>query len=255
MAQVHETQLNYPARQASKNAYRILIILCVAEFAFGALVAGSIVYALMGGQWWVGYVVAAITVPIALVGMRHLNREIRDHGFNSKGSEGECRTAALLHTLPDDYHVIHGVQPSIDSGDIDHMVVGPTGVFCLDTKYWRGTVRRDADGEPIWNNQPRSKRHARALGARIMRLREEIGVTGPDSPYFKGALVFPIAFIEDHQGGRSTIDFIRLETLIEYIQQESPRRDRLTSSKISRLVNLVTPYADGVALKDEAELR
>lgn len=57
-----------------------------------------------------------------------------------KGARGEEMVAVLLEALPQGYHVFHDV-PCGDAGGIDHLVVGPTGLFVVETKYWSGAVR------------------------------------------------------------------------------------------------------------------
>jgi len=56
-----------------------------------------------------------------------------------KGARGEERVAAILAMLPNDYHVFHNVVTQ-GSQTIDHVVVGPTGVFAIETKFWQGRV-------------------------------------------------------------------------------------------------------------------
>lgn len=62
-----------------------------------------------------------------------------------KGARGEERVAAVLNRLPAGYHVFHGLDGGggllmSGRGDIDHAVVGPTGVFVIETKCWQGRV-------------------------------------------------------------------------------------------------------------------
>ncbi len=78
-----------------------------------------------------------------------------------KGARGEEAVAHELAFLPDAYHVFHGLAasaaPDLDPAlDLDHVVVGPTGVFVVETKNWRGrvTVR---DGAILCDGQPPSR--------------------------------------------------------------------------------------------------
>lgn len=65
------------------------------------------------------------------------------------GTIGEQKAIELLRKLPDDYYVINDYRRSfhrplhmkseddwIYSIQLDHVVVGPTGVFVIETKYW-----------------------------------------------------------------------------------------------------------------------
>lgn len=61
-----------------------------------------------------------------------------------KGAEGEAATAALLQQLPAGWTAIHDVRwPSRRFANIDHVVVGPGGVFVIDSKNWSGRISVD----------------------------------------------------------------------------------------------------------------
>ncbi len=67
-----------------------------------------------------------------------------------KGAAGEERVARVLGNLPGGYEVFHSLELGGGMlmwrhGDLDHLVVGPTGVFAIETKNWQGQVTL-ADG-------------------------------------------------------------------------------------------------------------
>lgn len=64
-----------------------------------------------------------------------------------EGAEGERNTAKQLDALPEGWHVRHDVS-GWDGvrGNLDHVVVGPRGVFLLDSKHWRNETVRVVDG-------------------------------------------------------------------------------------------------------------
>lgn len=51
------------------------------------------------------------------------------------GVLGEQRVAATLSTLDPEWTVLHSVPVGAGSTDIDHIAIGPAGVFTLNTKY------------------------------------------------------------------------------------------------------------------------
>ena len=71
------------------------------------------------------------TVAGAAKGLRHVERFF-------KGARGEERVAGILRALPDSYHVFNDFVAG--SAHVDHVVVGPAGVFSVETKNWRGAV-------------------------------------------------------------------------------------------------------------------
>jgi hypothetical protein len=63
------------------------------------------------------------------------------------GRKGELQVSATLQRdLPDGYVVLNGLLLPHSAGDIDHLVLGPTGVFLLETKTMAGLIGCDADG-------------------------------------------------------------------------------------------------------------
>ncbi len=55
-----------------------------------------------------------------------------------KGAKGEERVAAILLDLPDDCEVFHDYVAGNDH--IDHVVLSPSGLYVLETKFWNGKV-------------------------------------------------------------------------------------------------------------------
>ncbi len=63
-------------------------------------------------------------------------------GAWAAGAEGERRVAEALAGLPDDFLVLHDrlLLPGVTESNIDHLVVGPTGLILVDAKNWSGYV-------------------------------------------------------------------------------------------------------------------
>jgi len=90
-----------------------------------------------------------------------------------KGARGEERVAALLATLPETWHVFHDFAAA--RCRIDHVVVGPGGVFAIETKNWRACVT-DEDGRLLFNGHlpdrdplVQARREAEAVQAVVAR--------------------------------------------------------------------------------------
>ena len=63
------------------------------------------------------------------------------------GFSGERHVGRVLASeLPQDYVLVNGLTLPRGAGDIDHLVVGPTGVFLLETKTMAGRIICEADG-------------------------------------------------------------------------------------------------------------
>lgn len=54
------------------------------------------------------------------------------------GALGELQVAKRLSTLGPGWYVLHSVPIGTGSSDLDHVVIGPAGVFTINTKHHRG---------------------------------------------------------------------------------------------------------------------
>ena len=64
---------------------------------------------------------------------RLLNVNTDERSFR-KGSKGEEDVGRRLRALGPEWHVLHAIQVNEKGTDIDHLVIGPPGVFSLNTK-------------------------------------------------------------------------------------------------------------------------
>lgn len=87
------------------------------------------------------------TITAALLGFillayrfatRRLNTWDKERLDMQRGAAGENAVARVLANFPADFHVINDL--STPFGNLDHVVIGPTGVFVIDAKNWRGIV-------------------------------------------------------------------------------------------------------------------
>src|SRR5829696_79110 len=75
-----------------------------------------------------------------------------------RGAEGERHTARLLDRLTGDgYVVFHDLAVPGSLANVDHLVIGSTGLFVIDSKQWSGSVHQSADGL-AWHNHYRLDR-------------------------------------------------------------------------------------------------
>ena len=58
-----------------------------------------------------------------------------------RGAAGEAATAALLARLPRRFVVLHDLRIPGRRANVDHLVVGPTGVWVVDSKSYRARLR------------------------------------------------------------------------------------------------------------------
>lgn len=135
MNQTHTATVHgEPGEQArERGILRILLPVIPAFFLIGFF-AGLAFYA----PARIGASIGLLTVGFYLywtgrAGFRRINAYF-------KGARGEERVAAILAFLPGGYHVFHDFACGRRGERIDHVVVGPTGVFPVETKCWAGRV-------------------------------------------------------------------------------------------------------------------
>jgi hypothetical protein len=111
------------------------------------------VLATQAGLPWAGLLGLAVAV---LVGWRLRFRPSEQEQAWRRGAAGERRTARLLERLTGDgYVVFHDLaMPGNSSANVDHLVIGPSGVFVIDSKQWTGSVHQGADGLTWHNHYP-----------------------------------------------------------------------------------------------------
>ena len=80
-----------------------------------------------------------------------------------RGAHGERRTARLLNRLTrEGFMVFHDLALPGSDANVDHLVIGPTGVFVIDSKQWTGQVHQSTDGL-AWHNHYRLDRTLEAV--------------------------------------------------------------------------------------------
>src|SRR5829696_7691079 len=91
-------------------------------------------------------------VVAALVGWRLRFRPSEQARTWQRGAAGERHTARLLDRLTrDGFVVFHDLAVPGSPANVDHLAIGPTGLFVIDSKQWSGSVHQGGDGL-VWHN-------------------------------------------------------------------------------------------------------
>jgi hypothetical protein len=111
----------------------------------------------------------------ALVGWRLRFRPSEQVTTWRRGAEGERRTARLLDRLTrDDYVVFHDLAVPGSPANVDHLVIGPSGVFVIDSKQWTGSIHQGTDGL-VWHNHYRLDRTLETVGWEAQQVSRLLG--------------------------------------------------------------------------------
>jgi hypothetical protein len=135
------------------------------------LVAGAL--AAQAGLPRAGLVGLAVA---ATVGWRLRFRPSEQARAWRRGAKGERHTARLLDRLGRDGYVsFHDLAMPHSPANLDHLVLGPSGVFVIDSKQWTGHVHQSSDGL-IWHNHYRLDRTLATIGWQAETLGRLLGV-------------------------------------------------------------------------------
>jgi hypothetical protein len=108
-----------------------------------------------------------------------------------RGAAGERRTARLLGPLErHGWAVLHDLAVPRSQANIDHLVIGPGGVFVIDSKQYRGRLQLDSSGR-LWHGRYPLAPTLRAVSFEA----DEAAVVLPDP----GMAVVPIVAVHGAQ--------------------------------------------------------
>jgi len=110
-----------------------------------------------------------------------------------RGGQGEALVAWYLNDLPKSFHVFHNIMVQA-AGDLDHVVIGPTGIFCLSTKSNRGQYSLSADGKYLLNGKETD--HVHQAQRLAMRLKDRLAGICGKIPWIQPVLMVPFAYID-----------------------------------------------------------
>jgi hypothetical protein len=153
------------------------------------------------------------------------------------GAQGEEHVIRILSQLPDDYHVFNDVYldfridarfkkivKHVETCQIDHVVIGPTGLFLLETKNWQ-TLERE------WKSEKLKHQVHRANHALRSYLKEHCGLV----PWLQTVIVS----VNSNQSGCKIDKYTEIvspEQLCNYIKN---RKTVFSCDKIDKMVRLI----------------
>jgi hypothetical protein len=150
-----------------------------------------------------------------------------------RGAAGEIAVGFILDGFPDDYCVINDLTTPL--GNLDHVVVGPTGVFVIDTKNWRGVVSADGKGELLLNGNPTDKPCIRPFVARMMSVREKVMLLAPcGEVFYEGIFVFTSAIVDAKWGTTGKVKCMGDDQIHKHIVQKN-FGDKLEAKEVERV--------------------
>ena len=176
----------------------------------------------------------------------------------TRGKIGESAVTRALCGLPDEYVLLNDLMLPDGKGNVDHLVIGPKGLYVIETKNYSGDVKCDRDdwfvnGRKIGSLSRQAKRNAMAVKANL----EEIFVDQQNKlPFVNAVLVFT------KRGSRlnlkqATVPVLREYELAAFIRncESNGCRTECFSPELTRAVvhhfHLLQQKPDGLSRKSE----
>jgi len=122
----------YAQRRADQLRLRLLLAVA------GSFAVTAVAFLALGGHGLLLVGIEAVALAAMLLAVRVIE-PIADRW--GRGAGGERKVGAILEGLGPEWNVLHGVW--LGRGDIDHILVGPGGIFTVETKSHRGRIPVD----------------------------------------------------------------------------------------------------------------
>lgn len=243
MAKVLGDPGRYVSQQAVKKYRRFLLCAfaggCLVSFLLGMFLMYDL--AIPKRSYAVSILLPAIFLLLLIFIDRIVSRKMDAYETERenylKGATGEHRVAQTINDLPDGFFVIHDLAKPF--GNLDHVVIGSTGVFVLETKNWKGVITPDGRGGILHNGHRYLKDVIKPLIVRMMSVRTKINAlcdTKTDLPYFNALMVFPSARVDVKWGQTGRARCISDEQLWNCIVEARTDR-KLSAAEIDHLAH------------------
>lgn len=139
------------------------------------------------------YVYGAIFLLLPAVADVVLDRGTARTDRMKRGAVAEEKIESVLSRLSDEFCVLHDVD--FGRGNVDHIVVGPSGIYTIETKSHRGNVTF-VDGRLLLNGRPpKEKDFLKQSYAEAMVVKEYLKTAFERDYHVQPVLVFTRAFV------------------------------------------------------------
>jgi hypothetical protein len=223
--------------RAGWSTYMMSLKRAVLAFACVALPALALLFfpGILGGSS-----AAAISLALLVACVIAFKLFAKRSDQAERGADAEVVVAQLLRGLPKEYHVFHDLV--FEGFNIDHVVIGPTGVFIVETKSHRRKV--SAKGEALLlNGRPFEKPVLNQAWSETFTLRDRLPQIAGKPCSVQPILCFPNAFIEV-QGRVKGVIVVSRQFLLRVMTGR--RAVTLSQREILQLVNALRLSASPV---------
>jgi|GEM_PF-308728 len=190
-----------------------------------------------------------LSALLILPGGTHLQRYLN----YKKGVEGEKLVIEALLDLGDDYYLINDVK--LGKGNIDHIVLGPNGVFVIETKNYSGKIICNGDvwmrhyekgwrvnkwGIPYWGPEEDREISSPSMQVKLnaLKIKRLIGEKFKGKiTWIEGIVVFTNPEVELELRS-PTVRVLRIEELCDYISRKESEM-RLSQAELESIAECI----------------
>lgn len=143
----------------------------------------------------------------------------------SKGLEGEKLVTEELKNLDDNYYLINDLKLSNSYGNIDHVLLGPNGIFVIEAKNFEGEIKCYRDKwyqyKQKWSEGYEIKSPSKQVKGQVLRLKQFIKSKNiyNNNIWIDGLVVFTNDYASlnlKHQ----TVPVLKIGELVDYIKNK-----------------------------------
>lgn len=221
-------RVNRARRLSFVGGISVMLLLALSLFVLLPLFASSqlLMRAVIGIDLAVFVLLAFVMLAFVPLTLRKVVVEFNTKvAENRRAQKAEQEVRNVLANLDErQYAVFHGLYRGF--GDVDHVVIGPTGAFIIETKSNHGNVSIDERGRLAIDHggQPR-KNYQRQATQEAYQVKDYLVEHGiPEQLFVQSILAFPFADVPDglHLGNTNTGSYIPIlgsKAILQYIYQ------------------------------------
>jgi len=177
-----------------------------------------------------------VTSLIMLILFRHYQQKYRIY---ESGRQGEKTVNnALTKNLGDEYCLINGAYLKGGGGDVDHILLGPSGVYVLETKNWSGKIVCHGDQwqRPGKKNKTNPSLQVKHNTQKIRHIINTIPTLQNCHVWVEGIIVFTNPHA-DLSINNPTVTILRLSQLIGHIKNQ--KNNHLTKEQVQQITKQI----------------
>ena len=186
------------------------------------------------GSFGPGALVAAFVVGVAAI--RYLETYAREKGRRARdagtGADAEKSVREVLESLPEGYFVVHDFDSG--KGMIGRILIGPKGIFTMETKSHTGEVTFDGN-QLLRNGRPFGSDWIRRAWAQCSLVRALLAEWGITTPLPEPVILFANAHVKV-QGKARGVEIAGIGSLPEILDQLP---NRLSIPEAGRIYNRI----------------